>query len=607
MALYSRAANAEKSSLLIRGTEGLSVALVAAALVLAQILIGGTRLLFALPAFGLVAIAALLTLPSLRRIKPEPDRLCLWTSAAFFGYIIARALFSPVEYLARTDIYAVLGGLLVYLLVAFILTSARQRMSLIAVLMICAIAHVLVGAVQFRDGSQYMPISWLQRADYGRRASGFYVCPNHLAGLLEVVAIFAVSLVCWSRWPVWAKLLTAYVAAICYGGILLTGSRGGLLSSGTGLAVFLALSLLILARAGGGLFWKFAGVAVVGVVVAALVVMFVLHRSEYLAGRVQNTFELQNLRREFWRAAVQQWHLNPFWGTGSGTYLYYGRQFRSENVQVDVIRVHNDYLDLLCEYGLAGLILLAPFLAVHVRRGVRTFVRLGPKRAAAARKFLSNGLALNIAALAAVATYGAHSVVDFNLHIPANVLLLAFVFGILANPGVERGDVQPPPRSAAAFLRLPLYGLALIVLVQTVRLLPGEYFAEKARTAVRDYRPLYASYFALQGLEREQKNPNLFYYLGRARVFQGDLHDGPARTSFYLAALDAFASARTLAPRDETFALEIAFTYDRLGRFAEAEWIFGEAFALDPNSRLMRAYYNEHLERWRGSGGEPPT
>ena len=48
----------------------------------------------------------------------------LLCAALFFGYILARALLSPVPYLARSDIYSVLGGLLVYFFVACIFTDS---------------------------------------------------------------------------------------------------------------------------------------------------------------------------------------------------------------------------------------------------------------------------------------------------------------------------------------------------------------------------------------------------------------------------------------------------------------------------------------------------
>jgi hypothetical protein len=68
-----------------RAVEALSAFLLAAAFAVIQTLIGGTRLLFSLPASGLLALIGLLAFFSLRRAKPAPDQLCLAGSAIFFA------------------------------------------------------------------------------------------------------------------------------------------------------------------------------------------------------------------------------------------------------------------------------------------------------------------------------------------------------------------------------------------------------------------------------------------------------------------------------------------------------------------------------------------
>ena len=135
------------TGLLGRSVEIVAVALLGAALGLIQILIGGTRLIFSLPTYAILAIVGLLTLFFLRQPRPRPAQLCLISSAIFFGYILARAFFSPVDYTARPDIYAVLSGLIVYLFVACIATSAKLRASVLISLLALALVHVLIGAI----------------------------------------------------------------------------------------------------------------------------------------------------------------------------------------------------------------------------------------------------------------------------------------------------------------------------------------------------------------------------------------------------------------------------------------------------------------------------
>src|SRR5260370_42205241 len=140
-----------------------------------QALIGGTRLLFSLPAFALVALSGLLSFFSLTRPKPAPAQICLAATSLFFGYIVTRALCSPVVYLARTDIYSVLAGLIVYFFIACILTGPKPRIMLLFFLLAIAMVHVAIGAIQFRYGENFMLIPFLQRHDYGRRPIAFYV------------------------------------------------------------------------------------------------------------------------------------------------------------------------------------------------------------------------------------------------------------------------------------------------------------------------------------------------------------------------------------------------------------------------------------------------
>ncbi|MFL6531581.1 MAG: O-antigen ligase family protein, partial [Chthoniobacterales bacterium] len=457
-----------------RTGEYLVVAAVAASLILTQVLIGGRAQLFALPGCVLLACAALVAAIIVPRRNPSVDPLCLASTTLLFGYIVGRSLLSPAGYFARSDLYSALAAVVLYGMVATLLTRASRRVAVVVLLLAFAMLHVFVGLLQFTHGDNFMLIPQLQRADYGQRASGFYVCPNHLAGLLEVLALFGLSLTLWSRFPIWAKLVIGYLTGICFVGVALTGSRGGYLSVLGGLAVFVATSVLILSASPGRRLARFVGIGCV-VSIAVIAAVTIVHQNAFLRGRAADISDGENVRLPLWRAAIEQWKLQTIFGTGSGTYRFYGRQFRDTVVQNDPVDVHNDYLHLLCEYGIAGAAAFLIFFVAHARRGLKAFREL---RAESVTHHLpcGNRLSLNIAALCSLAAYVIHSALDFNLHVPANALLLAFVFALLANPHT-RARTQLATPHFGILCRATVVLVSLVLLAQAIRLLPGEYLA----------------------------------------------------------------------------------------------------------------------------------
>jgi hypothetical protein len=178
-----------------------SAASVVAALFLLQRADAPQSLVYALPAYGAIAIAAFIAAITCR-CDSLPSRLCLATTALFFGYVILRTLTSPAPYHARADLYCVVAALVVYGLLLILFTKGRNRVFLLVAIQSVALVHVVVSVVQAGFGENYsLLISSLEDVEPSERGSGLYVNPDHLAGLLEVVGIFGLSITCWSRWP----------------------------------------------------------------------------------------------------------------------------------------------------------------------------------------------------------------------------------------------------------------------------------------------------------------------------------------------------------------------------------------------------------------------
>jgi len=578
-----------------RGAGALAFVILVVGLLVMQLLIGGVKIIFSAPAYSAIGVAAL-ALVATRRGFVVGRPSCVYVALLLAAWLIARALVSPVTYLARNDLLMIIGALIVYLATVAWITTPKARGAIVGVLLIAALSHAAIGAIQFKQNDNFMPIPWLQRPDYQWRASGFYVCPNHLAGLLEVVSLMALSFACWSKSRPMVRVGAAYGAVMCLAGVAITGSRGGYLSVLFGLGVFALCSLFVSFRLRRGGFWTMLGVILFGGAMIVGGALFFMTRSATLQSRLAQVYDPTNMRPLMWQAAITQFRLEPWTGTGSGTYLYYGRLFRSASVQNDPMHVHNDYLELLAEYGIIGAVLFVVFASVHLIGGLAGMRRIVDEQMPPGLPARSDELAYLVGALSGIGALVLHSVVDFNLHIPANTMIVAFLFGILARPVDGTGNSA----TRLPWLRWLVPALGVILLGCSIRFFPGEYFAEKARVALREDRYAEAVAFAQQGLEYEKKNPNLYGHLGDAKHFlTRDAEDPAVRAALHGEAENAFRSGLQLFPRDTGLLLKLARTYSVAERLSEAEDVFHRVFECDPNFGLAYAYYGLHWEMQR--------
>ena len=113
------------------------------------------------------------------------------------------------------------------------------------------------------------------------------------------------------------------------------------------------------------------------------------------------------------------------------------RRFHPGDVPLFVNSAHNDYLEWLLDGGaLAGLAIVL-VAALIVLRLVRTARMDGWPR----------DRYLRIGALIGIGLIALHSLVDYNLRIPANAILFAFLMGLLFAPEVALTEARVARRS----------------------------------------------------------------------------------------------------------------------------------------------------------------
>ena len=167
----------------------------------------------------------------------------------------------------------------------------------------------------------------------------------------------------------------------------------------------------------------------------------------------------------------------------------------------------------------------------------------------------------------------------------------------------EHRTAQRRPIDGLARLALP--ALSVWLLAEGMPKLPGEYFAEQARVALRDDHEVAAINDARRGLEYEADNPLLYYYLGESRTRIAEHREAagatnpadPINASYRQEALEAFRHAYVLAPNDSVVLMRLGETLTRLGKLDEAGVVFDRLQAWDPNSGLAQTYYGFFLQR----------
>jgi O-antigen ligase len=200
------------------------------------------------------------------------------------------------------------------------------------------------------------------RPDVNERLGSTVLDPNELAAVLVSGAALAVAVFAVNAKRPGARALAAGGGLFCIAALLLTVSRGGLVS----LAVALVAGILVAGR------WRLP-VAVVILAVACSVVTYYLNfASQTDRDRVTHVTTGQQRiaegRTSLWQVGWRAFEANPVNGLGAANFRGSSRQFLLQPGLVqrsdEILRgqpVHNAYLEILAELGIVGLGL---FLAV---------------------------------------------------------------------------------------------------------------------------------------------------------------------------------------------------------------------------------------------------
>lgn len=427
-----------------------------------------TRLLFFWPGAILLGSAGLLAALRWRlRVFFPPSDVCLAAALAFAIYICGRAVLSPVAAYAREDAVILLGCFVAYMLIVTAASHPRWRLAWMAVLLVLVVGNLVMGSVHLSGNWGFHVIPHFLRPVEPGRIGGFFANANHLAAFLSVVLFLSAGWLCFGRGGAVVKLWLAFCCVAMAVGMSLTVSRGALIGLAAGGLVFAVLSLWLVWQTQRHLFWSLLGGGLVMCLLGGGVLWKV--NEEYLRGRTERLTMTQDIRLGIWESALAQHSESPWIGSGSRSFYDGGTRLRSERLPSwasEPLFAHNEYLQLLADYGWAGAFFLLLVVLAHVANGfryLRWFVR---ERFLHSGRVLSMNLALCLGALAALVATLAHAVFEFHYHVPATALAGALLLGVLANPGFEqmtRPQRRLPGVRVLTKLALGCAALALLV------------------------------------------------------------------------------------------------------------------------------------------------
>lgn len=145
-------------------------------------------------------------------------------------------------------------------------------------------------------------------------------------------------------------------------------------------------------------------------------------RQEALEQRGLNPRREESLEERLYAAgyATQMLQERPLLGFGGGSFYIAFPRFKGEHPLGFYDHAHNDYVEIAATTGLPSLLLLLALAGAALWRAVRALSDQSPP--------LARGMAAGV--VMALLGLGLHSVVDFNLHVPANALTLTCVLAL---------------------------------------------------------------------------------------------------------------------------------------------------------------------------------
>jgi O-antigen ligase len=578
--------------------------LLAIVLITGPAVLGAARLWIELPLLGVVA---LLFLIQGARLNGSPagnaprliDMIDL-SVVIFVLYAIVRWLTSPTEYFSRLEVMNIMAYATVFFTCRYGLVRRTHGLVLLWLLVVLGVAETAFGYYLSHYSNPNDPQSlWFLfgpserlQLHYFPRWVGTYGCPNHYGSLLVMATGTAIAMGAFSKWKWPVRIILFYLAAMMMIGVIYSGSRGSWLAL---LASVGALTIFGLRH--GTLRWwiPLTGYLLLVALFVAVVcyVPAIQTRFTDAVDTIENGTLNRYVRVELAQDALRIARDHPIFGTGPATFVFIHPRYQSNTFAFKAVLTHDDYLNCLDDYGLAGFG-IALFFVIAVT--LKFFRRLRADTRWQDRVLIAAGFA-------AWSAFLVHSTVDFNLHVPANALMLFALTGL----GLRRTQGEKVVRQWGMISLAPLgrwLGLGLIALslayaVQVGRTALSDIIYETVYAKVSDQPTIQSIQDVGDALTFDRGNAQALVLLGDLYRYRASREDGMEnRTTEGQKALAAYQEALKANPLDDTIQGRMGLTFDAMRRYSEAFFCYATAVKAEPhNGQFWNVLGNHYWQR----------
>jgi O-antigen ligase len=341
---------------------------------------------------------------------------------------------SPYPFLTRLELLRFGAYWVLFFLLAQSFRERADLTRLVWFLILMCFGVSLLGIIQHFTSAG--TIYWFRTLRSGSEPFGPYVNRNHFAGFVELTLPVGLAMLLFRGLRRDLYPLASLLTIIPIGALILSGSRGGIVSFGFEAAVLWLLAKTYRGPEGP----RLKAVAIVALAAMALIAWLGAGRAIERFSMVRSGEVTNDRRFTMFKGAAHIFEDHPVKGAGLGALVAVYPRYETLYDGRLVDHVHNDYLEILAETGMLGGVCGLAFLWILFRQAKTCYI--------AEQGHFSR--ALHAGAVSALCGILLHSLVDFNLHIPSNTLLfLLQVHLATSSPLMTSETVQVRRRTRA--------------------------------------------------------------------------------------------------------------------------------------------------------------